>query len=564
MDLVAEDAIDPADANRIARKIAGLVMADSAAEDVTDINAMLVARFGATVVTERKAAITGSGLSIGMLEDPGLQLEVGTGDDAMVDASPAAVTPNGFEGALFSEGLTEGLLGGRNLMTYAYTDVKDPWEENFETAYGKLVVDDEVPNPGGAPKIVPNPGTGVNVTGSQISEYNTYLTEKAEHDIALAAYQRELAEITEDDFTGNPMAGGPSNTPTEMLVVDAEDGDRVVTENEFWKLAIINPEHLPQAAPKPSGAIVDPATPVVAQYRPVVDQDDAEEMMPSHLSGQFDGIDGVFVCESTGTLCQISVVRTDKTEGARVRTVVEEGKEPYNVEYSFEAVDTWKFIATDRAAFVDTMRKDGDYLVMGWWLEAPARSTGDFRFGRFFAGSDPYGAADVMIPSPNDSATYTGSAVGKYAERDIDTDTARKGLFTATAELKANFADDMIKGTIEDFMDDSGMPRPWHVVLEETGIADGAFADAATSGEAYGQDWTGSWEGEFYGRGDVPSSVAGLFNATFGCPETGGCDRDGDDTTPLEGAGVGFVGVSGVFGAHHSEMENFAQPTDDN
>ena len=34
--------------------------------------------------------------------------------------------------------------------------------------------------------------------------------------------------------------------------------------------------------------------------------------------------------------------------------------------------DTWKFVATDRAALVDTMRQDGDYLVMGWWLEAPA------------------------------------------------------------------------------------------------------------------------------------------------------------------------------------------------
>ena len=103
------------------------------------------------------------------------------------------------------------------------------------------------------------------------------------------------------------------------------------------------------------------------------------------------------------------------------------------------------------------------------------------------------------------------------------------------------------------------MPRPWHVVLEEDMIETTSAFDGDTTGEAYGQDWTGGWNGEFYGRGDVPSSVAGLFNATFGCPETGGCDRDGVATT-LEGAGVGFVGVSGVFGAHHSEMENFAQP----
>ena len=45
------------------------------------------------------------------------------------------ISPDGFEGALFNEGLP----GGRNLMTYAYTDVRDPWEEMFETAYGRLV-----------------------------------------------------------------------------------------------------------------------------------------------------------------------------------------------------------------------------------------------------------------------------------------------------------------------------------------------------------------------------------------------------------------------------------------
>ena len=59
-----------------------------------------------------------------------------------------------------------------------------------------------------------DPGTGIDVTEDQITDYNTYLTLKAPlTTIALAAYQRDLAEITQDDFTGNPMAGGPSNTP---------------------------------------------------------------------------------------------------------------------------------------------------------------------------------------------------------------------------------------------------------------------------------------------------------------------------------------------------------------
>ena len=74
-----------------------------------------------------------------------------------VEAGMAAITPDGFEGALFNEGLP----GGRNLMTYAYTDVMDPWEEMFETAYGRLMVaaeEPEAPTP-----VVEDPGTGIDV-----------------------------------------------------------------------------------------------------------------------------------------------------------------------------------------------------------------------------------------------------------------------------------------------------------------------------------------------------------------------------------------------------------------
>ena len=51
---------------------------------------MLTERFGAEVVTERKAAITGSGLTIGMLDNPGLQLEVGT--EATTVSPPVPLT----------------------------------------------------------------------------------------------------------------------------------------------------------------------------------------------------------------------------------------------------------------------------------------------------------------------------------------------------------------------------------------------------------------------------------------------------------------------------------------
>jgi hypothetical protein len=548
MALVMEDAEDPVDDNRVARKIAGLVTTESEAGDVADINAMLTARFGATVVSDRKAAITGSGLSVGMLASPGLQLEVGTGDDAtMVPAATPAVTPNGFDGAFFNEALP----GGRNLMTYAYTDVMDPWQEDFETAYGKLLVTATDPVP---PMMVPDPGTGPDVTMDQIDAYTAYLTLKANYDRDLATYQRDLGAITQDDFVGHPVAGGPSNTAADMRVVaDAGEG-QVDSESHFWTLSRIDIRHLPEPSPRAddSAIVITDPTPIRAQYRP---EDTADEAGASMLSGSFDGVRGNFVCTTTATLCTIGAVRTDKEDGGTVRS---------GVEYSFMDVDTWKFVADNRMTNVATRRQDGDYLVMGWWLEAPQASTGDFEFGRFFAGSDPHeNASAVTIPGANDSARYNGSAVGKYAERDTGTDTARKGLFTATAMLEADFEDDMIKGTVTNFVDENGASRSgWHVVLGESSFSGDSDFEGSTSGEAHGQDWTGAWNGEFYGRPatTVPSSVAGLFNATFGCNEMGGCAPDPDAPTVNVPAEVGFVGVSGVFGAHFSET--FAQPTE--
>jgi hypothetical protein len=573
MALVAEEAIDPADANRIARKIAGLVMADTVvtADDI-DLAALLMDRFGegaigtadtpptrqATIIDPESGLPADSGLSVGMLEAPSLQLnEVPAGIDDII-------SPDGFEGALFNEGLP----GGRYLKTYAYTDVMVPQEETFETAYGRLMVVD-APDPDDILPVVEDPKTGSDVTPDQITAYSEYVARQATYDLALANYQRDLAAIAQGDFMGHPVAGGPSNTPAGLMQVVAdvdEDGTLVDTVTQFWSLARIETRHLPMPPPRPVGSVIvtpDPM-PTEAQYQAegVVDEDD-NMLDASMLSGTFDGVPGNFMCTTTqaGGLCTIGAVRLAKPETEEVGRVVA------GVEYSFDPLDTWKFVADDPEELVATPRQDGDYLVMGWWLETASVSTGDFKFGRFFAGSDPYGdTAEVVVPGEdNDSAEYTGSAVGKYAERDAGTDTARKGLFRATATLVATFegdGEDMIEGTIDEFVDDSGVPRmAWHVVLGESAIAAGAFG-AATSGEAEGQDWKGSWNGEFYGRGDVPSSVAGLFNATFGCPEmaTGGCDRDGDVNTPLEGAGVGFVGVSGVFGAHHSEMENFAQP----
>ena len=213
MGLVAEDAIDPVDNNRIARKIAGLVMADTVVTAAdTDLAALLMDRFGAGVIAEavdtpptRKATIidpesglpAASGLSVGMLDkdkdtDPGPSLQLND-----VEVGMAAISPVGFEGALFNEGLP----GGRNLMTYAYTDVMDPWEEMFETAYGRLMLTAAKPV---EPMVVPDPGTGIDVTADQLEAYGNYVEAKATYDRDLANYHRDLADDRAGRLRGPP------------------------------------------------------------------------------------------------------------------------------------------------------------------------------------------------------------------------------------------------------------------------------------------------------------------------------------------------------------------------
>ena len=168
------------------------------------------------------------------------------------------------------------------------------------------------------------------------------------------------------------------------------------TVAHFWSLSRIDTKHLPEPPPRAddSAIVITDPTPVLAQYRPVGHEDEA-----SLLTGSFDGVMGTFVCtkDTVTELCQIGAVRTDKDDGG---TVVD------GVEYSFVAADTWKFVADNPAALVATKRQDGDYLVMGWWLETAVVSTGDFKFGRFFAGSDPYGDHHRCRGLPGEDATF--------------------------------------------------------------------------------------------------------------------------------------------------------------
>ena len=260
------------------------------------------------------------------------------------------------------------------------------------------------------------------------------------------------------------------------------------------------------------------------------------------FSGSFDGVRGVFRCavdEAVDSEC--SVVRS--------------GEGTADDPYLLSSADAWLFTANNSATNVRTLRLDGDYLTMGWWIQKPDRAAGTYMFSRYVEGADLYTGTAAA-----GTAKYSGPAAGIWAERDRELEDADFGPFTATANINADFGDNMVDGTIEDFVLGDGTTRRWVVDLGEK--ADGAGVEGPTSGSADGRSWTGMWDSTFYGNRSAttgntnqPTYVAGSFRASFGEPEL---DPMADTSQGQQARedDEGFVGVSGVYGAElQEEME---------
>ena len=268
------------------------------------------------------------------------------------------------------------------------------------------------------------------------------------------------------------------------------------------------------------------------------------------FSGTYDNVAGRFDCAATAADdCTIAVMENDDGELIPVFT----GNwtfDPENVE---------------SAVMVD----DDDFLTFGYWLYKPVEGEDEHIFAPFSIGSkqydddaDPSDAADFN--GVNGTATYRGSAAGKYVTRDTITESASIGLFTAKAKLDANFGtadvtddtDDRITGNISDFVSNDGTPLTgWMLTLGataddtsniESGTGVIEVGDNTTSGTIAGvniaaglagNDWNGTFHGNAVDRMDMqPGSVVGTFD--------------------LHGGSETQVSVSGGFGAHNISPEN--------
>ena len=229
-----------------------------------------------------------------------------------------------------------------------------------------------------------------------------------------------------------------------------------------------------------------------------------------NVPGSFHGVSGMYSCTPTTAAdgCTASVAAQGFTLGA----------------------GAWTFKPGNPNARVlsamDTM-----YASYGWWIHKTENGS-TFTASAFFDYKGGDGSAELAsgLDTLQGSATYMGGAAGKYALSSSTGGTNDAGHFTAKAMLEADFTDNMISGTIDNFMGADGMARNWSVELKDQAVsATGVIAGDGTTGNTDRQmtmwtiggmdgDASGEWTGQLYNNGEdlVPMTAAGTFYTEFG------------------------------------------------
>ena len=206
----------------------------------------------------------------------------------------------------------------------------------------------------------------------------------------------------------------------------------------------------------------------------------------------------------------------------------------------FRFVGPWVFTPSSASATVRV--DDAEFMYFGWWAQqSNADGTWTFRtfHGPIGTGADGNRSTVEELSQLTGTATYQGPAVGQYSFYQPEAGQlpghSDYGEFSATATLTANFDDDMVDGTIDQFTDHPD----WTLTLKRRAITDGIVApgdsgDALNAvswqieGEALAASDSGTWEAAFYSNlpeaqrtldatqeDAVPTGMAGTFEAAY-------------------------------------------------
>ena len=220
------------------------------------------------------------------------------------------------------------------------------------------------------------------------------------------------------------------------------------------------------------------------------------------IAGSFHGVAGTYSCEpSTTCTATFAASGFTLTGGA------------------------WSFEPTNpEASLMD--EPDNVYASYGWWIRKSADGTA--YTASAFAANKGTKTAAADLNTLNGTATYTGGAAGKYALHSSTGGTNDAGHFTADATLEADFTDNSITGTIDNFMcmcaGGAGAPRDWSVELKEATLAaDGAISRAEEKDTVWtiggiDADASGTWGGSLQENGEdnVPNFGIGTFYSEYG------------------------------------------------
>ena len=261
-------------------------------------------------------------------------------------------------------------------------------------------------------------------------------------------------------------------------------------------------------------------THTAGNYTPTLPDPNPTTASTIPIPGTYYGVAGTYTCTPATGSCTVAKA----TEG-----------------YTFATPAAWTFKATNPAARVTEMA-DSDYSSYGWWLYTAA--DGSLTASAFVddKGTAPTTNITNLVAG---SATYVGGAAGKYALSSSTGGTNDAGHFTARATLQADFEDDEVTGTIDQFMGADGMSRDWTVELKKSALFnDGAvIGDPARDGinltaapvaddEAQATVWTidgtaaaagGEWSGALKDTAEtetdttgVPKVATGTFYTEYG------------------------------------------------
>ena len=229
------------------------------------------------------------------------------------------------------------------------------------------------------------------------------------------------------------------------------------------------------------------------------------------ISGSYYGVAGMYACTPAVA-----------DDGCRVNRAAS----GYTLALTGAGGGGWTFTATNAEARVTEMA-DANYASYGWWIH---KSEGGDKYTAS-AFADVKGAVTPAagLDTLQGTATYVGGAAGKYALSSSTGGTNDAGHFTATATLNADFSDNSITGTIDNFTGADDMSRDdWSVELKEATVAaTGGITRIGADQTDNDTVWTigdtaaaasGEWSGTLYDNGDdgVPKVGTGTFYSTFG------------------------------------------------